>query len=126
MNGHAPQRILVVDDQADLRLLIRLSLRALGEVVQAASSEEALALIDAGAPDLLVLDVCLGKGQNGIELCRSLRAGARTRAIRIILLSANGQPSDIAAGLAAGADAYIVKPFSPDELSAAAARLLSA
>lgn len=118
------KRILVVDDQADLRLLIRLSLRSLGEVIQAASAEQALGMIDERLPDLAVLDVCLGQGRSGIELCRSLRADARTRGIAIILLSANGQQSDIAAGLAAGADDYIVKPFSPEALGAAAARLL--
>lgn len=118
-------RILVVDDQPDLRLLIRLSLRQLGEVVQAESAEQALARIAESRPDLLVLDVWLGKGQSGIELCRSLRADPATRELRIILLSANGQPSDIAAGLTAGADDYIVKPFSPEGLLAAASRLLA-
>jgi two-component system phosphate regulon response regulator PhoB len=119
------KRILVVDDQADLRLLIRLSLRSLGEVDQAASAEQALSMIADALPDLLVLDVWLGHGQSGLDLCRTLRAAERTRTIRIILLSANGQQSDIAAGLAAGADDYLVKPFSPEELAAAAARLLA-
>ncbi len=119
------KRILVVDDQADLRLLIRLSLRSQGEVVQASSAEQALAMIGEQLPDLVVLDVWLGQGRSGIELCRSLRADPRTRALAIVLLSANGQQSDIAAGLAAGADDYIVKPFSPDTLCAAVARLLA-
>lgn len=119
------KRILVVDDQADLRLLIRLSLRALGQVEQAASAEEALCLIGAAPPDLVVLDVWLGQGQNGMDLCRTLRAGPLTSKLPIVLLSANGQSSDIAAGLAAGADDYIVKPFSPDTLAATAARLLA-
>lgn len=119
------KRILVVDDQADLRLLIRLSLRSLGEVVQACSAEQALAMIGAQLADLVVLDVCLGQGQSGLDLCRKLRADQRTRGMAIALLSANGQQSDIAAGLAAGADEYIVKPFSPDDLCAVAARLLA-
>lgn len=119
------KRILVVDDQADLRLLIRLSLRALGQVELAACAREALRLVDAAPPDLVVLDVCLGQGQSGLDLCRELRACAATRTLPIVVLSANGQQSDIAAGLAAGADEYIVKPFSPDTLAAAAARLLA-
>jgi two-component system phosphate regulon response regulator PhoB len=119
------KRILVVDDQPDLRLLIRLTLRQLGEVVQAESAEQALAVIAAARPELVVLDVWLGHGQSGIDLCRSLRADPATGGLRIILLSANGQQSDITAGLAAGADDYIVKPFSPDGLLAAASRLLA-
>lgn len=119
------KRILVVDDQADLRLLIRLSLRSLGEIAQAGSAEEALAALRAQAPDLLLLDIQLGHGRSGIELCRLLRADPAWRGLAIILLSANGQQADIAAGLAAGADDYVVKPFSPDALLATAARLLA-
>ena len=120
------KRLLVVDDQADLRLLLRLSLRALGDVVTAASVEQARAMVADEVPDLAVLDICLGDGQSGLDLCRSLRADTGTRRTRIILLSANGQRSDIAAGLAAGADDYLIKPFSPDVLQALAARLLEA
>lgn len=119
------KRILVVDDQPDLRLLIRLSLRTLGEVRQAESAEQALAMMAADPPDLVVLDVWLGHGQSGIDLCRILRLDPRNDKLGIILLSANGQQSDIAAGLAAGADDYIVKPFSPEGLVAAARRLLA-
>jgi len=119
------KRILVVDDQPDLRLLIRLSLRQLGEVALAESAEQALAMMAANPPDLMVLDVWLGHGQNGTDLCRTLRADPRNDKLGIVLLSANGQQSDIAAGLAAGADDYIVKPFSPEGLVAAASRLLA-
>ncbi len=119
------KRILVVDDQPDLRLLIRLSLRQLGEVAQAESAEQALAMMADSPPDLMVLDVWLGNGQSGVELCRTLRQDPRNGKLGIILLSANGQQSDIAAGLAAGADDYIVKPFSPEGLVAAASRLLA-
>ena len=67
------RRILVVDDQPDLRLLIRLTLRALGEVAQAANAEAALAQLAACKPDLLILDVWLGEGISGLELCRKLK-----------------------------------------------------
>jgi len=124
MNSAASHRILVVDDQQDLRLLIRLSLRTLGEVAQAASAEAALALLQEQAPDLLILDVWLGEGISGLELCRQIKADPRTQGVKVMLLSACGQQSDIAAGLAAGADYYMVKPFSPEALYEAAAGLL--
>ena len=125
MTAATKHRILVVDDQQDLRLLIRLSLRTLGEVAQAASAESALALLHDNAPDLLILDVWLGQGISGLELCRCIKDDPRTAGVKIMLLSACGQQSDIAAGLAAGADHYMVKPFSPETLYEAAAGLLA-
>lgn len=124
MNESKLPRILVVDDQQDLRLLIRLSLRALGEVAQAASAEQALALLHEKAPDLLILDVWLGEGISGLALCRQIKDDPRTAGVKIMLLSACGQQSDIAAGMAAGADHYMVKPFSPEVLLEAAKGLL--
>jgi two-component system phosphate regulon response regulator PhoB len=118
------RRILVVDDQSDLRLLIRLTLRSLGEVAQASSAEAALAQLAQSAPDLLILDVWLGEGISGLELCRKLKDAPATAGMKIMLLSACGQQSDVAAGLAAGADHYMVKPFSPEALVEAAAGLL--
>lgn len=117
-------RILVVDDQHDLRLLIRLSLRALGEVAQAASAEEALEQLRIAKPDLLVLDNWLGEGVTGLELCRRLKDDPAMAGMKIMLLSACGQQSDVADGLAAGADHYMIKPFSPEGLVEAAAGLL--
>ena len=117
-------RILVVDDQPDLRLLIRLTLRSLGEVAQASSADAALAQLAQSVPDLLILDVWLGEGISGLELCRKLKDASPTSGMKIMLLSACGQQSDVAAGLAAGADHYMVKPFSPEALVEAAARLL--
>lgn len=118
------RRILVVDDQPDLRLLIRMSLRALGEVAQAASADAALAQLAVSRPDLLVLDVWLGEGISGLELCRKLKDDPAMAGMKIMLLSACGQQSDVAQGLAAGADHYMVKPFSPEALVKAAAGLL--
>lgn len=118
-------RILVVDDQADLRLLIRLSLRTLGDITQASSADGALAQLAASKPDLLILDVWLGEGISGLALCRQLRQDPALAGLKIMLLSACGQQSDIATGLAAGADDYVVKPFSPESLLTAAAALLA-
>ena len=119
------RRILVVDDQPDLRLLIRLSLRALGEVAQAASADAALAQLAVSKPDLLVLDIWLGEGVSGLQLCRKLKDDPAMAGMKIMLLSACGQQSDVAAGMAAGADHYMVKPFSPEALLDAAAGLLN-
>jgi len=119
------RRILVVDDQPDLRLLIRMTLRALGEVGQAASAEAAQAALAVSVPDLLVLDVWLGEGISGLAFCRQLKDDPATRGMKIMLLSACGQQSDVAAGMAAGADHYMVKPFSPEALLDAAAGLLA-
>ena len=118
------RRILVVDDQPDLRLLIRLTLRSLGEVAQASSAEAALAQLAQSVPDLLILDVWLGEGISGLQLCRTLKDAPATAGMKIMLLSACGQQSDVAAGLAAGADHYMVKPFSPEALVEAATGLL--
>lgn len=120
------RRILVVDDQPDLRLLIRLTLRALGEIRQAASAAEAQAALAADVPDLLILDVWLGEGISGLQLCRQLKDAPATAGMKIMLLSACGQQSDVAAGMAAGADHYMVKPFSPEALMEAVVGLLPA
>lgn len=115
--------ILVVDDQRELRLLIRLSLLSLGRVETAGTVQETLAQVRSDRPRLIVLDVSLG-AESGLELCRTLKSDPATAAIRIMLLSAHGQQADIAAGMAAGADSYMVKPFSPRDLLAAAAELV--
>lgn len=117
--------ILIVEDQDDLRLLIRLTLRPLGRIVQAASAEEGLALARSERPDLVVLDVWLKQG-SGLDVCAAIRADADTRGARVLVLSACGQQSDVEAGLAAGADHYMIKPFSPQDLSDAAVALLGA
>ena len=117
--------ILVVDDQEELRLLISLSLQSLGRIVQAADAEQALARLASDRPDLVVLDNWLGAGANGLDVCAALRRDPATAATKVILLSACGQQSDIAAGLEAGADLYIVKPFSPLELIDAVRSLLA-
>lgn len=117
--------ILVVDDQDELRLLISLSLQSLGRIVEAANAEQALQRIAAERPDLVMLDVWLGPGPSGLDVCAALRRDTRNAHTRVILLSACGQQSDIAAGMQAGADLYIVKPFSPVELMDAARSMLA-
>lgn len=116
--------ILVVDDQDELRLLISLTLQSLGRIVEASSAQQAREKVLAERPDLMVLDIWLGEGESGLEVCAALKRDPATAATRVVLLSACGQQSDIAAGLEAGADLYIVKPFSPFELLDAVSGLL--
>ena len=116
--------ILVVDDQDELRLLISLTLQSLGRIVEASSAQQAREQVLAERPDLMVLDIWLGEGESGLDVCAALKRDPATAATRVVLLSACGQQSDIAAGLEAGADLYIVKPFSPFELLDAVSGLL--
>jgi DNA-binding response OmpR family regulator len=110
--------ILVADDEADVRELVVYRLSRSGyAVVEAADGEQALALAKDRVPDLAVLDVMMPKC-DGYELTRRLRTGESTRSIPVILLTARSQESDVTRGFEAGADDYLRKPFSPDELVA--------
>jgi len=117
--------ILIVEDQDDLRLLVRLSLKSLGRIVLASSAAQGLELVRAERPDLVTLDVWLGKGDSGLDVCRAIKSDPATAHVKVLLLSACGQQSDVEAGLAAGADHYMIKPFSPQSLAEAAATLLA-
>lgn len=117
-----PQRILVVDDQSDLRLLVRLALAPLNaEIREAANGMEALQAVRSFRPEVIILDVMLPGGIDGFQVCQAVKQDPLTRSIKVIMLSARGQAADIEAGQQAKADRYIVKPFSPlallDEVS---------
>ena len=113
----APFRVLVVEDQPELRRLICMSLDEPGlELHEAPNGDLAAAHIAACRPDAVVLDVMMPGTLDGLALCRSIRANPATADMRIVLLSARGQQDDRERGLEAGADAYLVKPFSPLEL----------
>ena len=106
-------RVLVADDEEDIRLLVCVAVRKAGATVVAAVADgaEALAAARTERPDLLVLDVSM-PGASGLEVCEQLRADPATAAARVLLLSAGASPDDVARGLAAGADAYLPKPFT--------------
>jgi CheY-like chemotaxis protein len=109
----APVRVLVADDEEDIRLLVCLAARKAGCTVVAAVADGVQALRSARAehPELVVLDVSM-PGATGLEVCEALRADPATAGCRVLLLSAGASPDDVARGLAAGADAYLPKPFT--------------
>jgi two-component system phosphate regulon response regulator PhoB len=111
-------RILVVEDEIAIAELIAINLRHAGHDVSIAlDAEQASAEVNAVLPDLVVLDWML-PGQSGLALARRWRADARTQALPVIMLTARGEESDKIAGLDAGADDYLTKPFSTQELMA--------
>lgn len=111
-------RILVVDDEPDLRTLANLALSQAGHiVVEASSGEEALALIDAAMPDLVLLDLLMPK-QGGLEVLRILRSKPATAALPVIVLTGMDDESTTRAGFEFGATDYLTKPFSIPQLAA--------
>ncbi|MGY2082904.1 response regulator [Blastococcus sp. SYSU DS0539] len=106
-------RVLVADDEDDIRDLVTLAVRKAGCQVVTATPDGRAALSAARAqrPDLAVLDVSM-PGMTGLEVCTALRADPATAGTRILLLSAGASPDEVARGLAAGADAYLAKPFT--------------
>jgi signal transduction histidine kinase/DNA-binding response OmpR family regulator len=113
--GHAPARILLVDDNADMRAYVQRLLGAHWTVEAVANGTEALAAARARAPDLVLCDVMM-PGLDGFGLLRELRADSRTASLPVILLSARAGEEASIEGMRAGADDYLVKPFSAREL----------
>jgi two-component system phosphate regulon response regulator PhoB len=111
-------RVLVVDDEAAIRDMIRFALqRANMEVLAAADAQEALLRISESRPDIILMDWMM-PNVSGLELTRRLRKDSYTEDIPIIMLTARVTEDDKVAGLEAGTDDYVIKPFSPRELLA--------
>jgi two-component system phosphate regulon response regulator PhoB len=111
-------RILVVEDESAIAELISINLRHAGfEVTIAATAEQAQAAVDGALPDLIVLDWML-PGQSGLALAKRWRSESRTRELPVIMLTARADEADKIQGLDAGADDYLTKPFSTNELMA--------
>jgi len=116
--------ILVIDDEKDLVELVRYNLEKDGfQVRSALDGESGLATARRDRPDLIIVDIML-PGIDGLEACRQLRSDSRTATIPILMLTAKSAESDRIVGLELGADDYVVKPFSPRELSARIRMLL--
>jgi len=117
-------RILVVEDEAAIAELVAINLRHAGhQATIAADADQAQLEVDAVLPDLVVLDWMLPR-QSGLSLARQWRGAARTRTMPVIMLTARAEESDKVAGLDAGADDYLAKPFSTNELMARIRALL--
>jgi len=111
-------RVLVVEDESAIAELISINLRHAGyEVTIAATADQAQLEVDRVLPDLVVLDWML-PGQSGLALAKRWRSQSRTRDLPVIMLTARAEEADKIAGLDAGADDYLVKPFSTNELLA--------
>jgi len=111
-------RILIVEDEPPLIEVLRYNLESEGFLTLVATDgEEALLLVEEEDPDLIILDWMLPE-LSGIDVCRRLRETKKFKTIPIIMLTARGEESDKISGLDAGADDYVVKPFSPSELIA--------
>jgi len=110
------ERVLIVDDDADILKLLNYNLENAGYSVQNASTgRKALEMVRKEPPDLIVLDVML-PDVDGMEVCRSLRQDTASRRIPIVMLTARGDEIDRVVGFELGADDYVAKPFSPREL----------
>ena len=117
-------KIVIAEDERDIRDLITCTLQFAGhEVIPAANGAEAVEAVRREHPDIVLMDVRMPR-LTGYEACRQLKADEATKDIPVVFLSAKGQESEVKEGLAAGAIDYILKPFSPDQLTARVAELL--
>ncbi len=118
-------RVLIVEDQPDIRKLIHMTLEFEAyEIHEASDGAFGLRLAHAVRPDLVLLDVMMPGEMDGLQVCQRLKSDPATRSIKVLLLTARGQARDREAGAAAGADGYLVKPFSPLQLIETIERLL--
>ncbi|HXE23385.1 MAG TPA: response regulator, partial [Roseiarcus sp.] len=117
-------RILIVEDESDLSVLLGYNLEAEGYMVENVErGDEAELRLAESEPDLVILDWML-PGVSGLEICRRLRARESTRTLPVIMVTARGEEAERVRGLSAGADDYVVKPFSVPELLARVRALL--
>jgi CheY-like chemotaxis protein len=107
------KKLLIVDDHANMRQIIRIAVRDRFELEEAVSADAAYACIQAAPPDAIVLDVMMPGSMNGLQLCEIIKRDDKLAAIHVVLVTACGQVEDQELGRAVGADAYFVKPFSP-------------
>lgn len=121
----AARKILIADDEPNIVISLEFLLKGAGyEVAVARDGPQALALAETLRPDLIVLDIML-PALNGFDVCRRLRDSTAAKHARVLMLTARGRDSEADRGLAAGADAYMTKPFATRELMRVVADLLA-
>ena len=120
-----PKRVVIADEDADIRALVSIAVRRAGLEVVAEESDGVAALeaVRRLQPDLAILDVSM-PAMSGLEVCRSVRAESSLDGVRLVLLSAGAEDRSRSIGLAAGADDYLIKPFSPKMLATALAEMM--
>ena len=110
------KKVLIADDEQNIVISLEFLMKREGfEVVVANDGEEAIRRIRADQPDLVLLDVMMPK-KSGFEVCQEIKADPALGGVRILMLTAKGRDTEVAKGLALGADAYMTKPFSTREL----------
>jgi len=110
------KKILIADDEENIVISLEFLMKREGfEVMVAGDGEEALSRIRGDQPDLVLLDVMMPK-KTGFEVCQEVRADPAIAATRILMLTAKGRDTEVAKGMAMGADAYMTKPFSTKDL----------
>jgi CheY-like chemotaxis protein len=110
-------RILIAEDEPDIRDLVAFTLRFAGhEVTPTSNGEEAFQQASVVMPDLILMDVRMPK-MTGYEACRAMKADPALKDIPVVFLSAKGQDTEIQTGMEVGAEEYLLKPFAPDQLS---------
>ncbi|MCU1509361.1 MAG: putative response regulator receiver domain protein [Glaciihabitans sp.] len=116
--------VVLADDDSDIRALVAIAAQKAGmEVIgQGVDGDDAWELVQALEPDVVILDVSM-PGKTGLEVCRLIKAHASLYTTRVLVLSAAVDEGSLAAGMAAGADHYLFKPFSPRDLAAQLSRL---
>jgi DNA-binding response OmpR family regulator len=109
-------KILIAEDEPDIRELVAFTLRFAGhEVVATSNGEEALLQAPVVMPDIILMDVRMPR-MTGYDACRAMKADPLLKDVPIVFLSAKGQDAEIQAGMEAGAEEYLLKPFAPDQL----------
>lgn len=107
------KKVLIVEDHADIRKLLHMTMEFEDfEIHEAANGDVGLEMARAHSPDVVLLDIMMPGTLNGLEVCRQIKADHATRFTKVVLLTARVQAGDKEAGLAAGADDYLMKPFS--------------
>ena len=109
--------VLIVEDQADIRKLIKLTLSQTGlALFEADNGDEGYRMVQDLRPDVVLLDVMMPGHLDGLQICTRIKATPELAAMRVVMLTARSQGTDVMTGFQCGADAYLTKPFSPLEL----------